>query len=118
MLGTAAIKEVTYGYWLRRSPELLRLAEARTADLEEKLGTSAFSASAEWDRTLDVLGRPLVTLRLTDFSGSATMVFEPSELEDPAHMRDRFALLWLMLLEIRSTQQLQELHASLNEEGD
>lgn len=117
MSATAAIKEVTYGYWIRRSPELLRLAQARTADLEEELGTSAFSASAEWDRTVDALGRPLVTLRLTDFSGSATMVFEPRELEDPEHMRGRFNTLWRMLLQIRSEQQLQELHAALDAEG-
>lgn len=117
MPATAAVKEVTYGYWLQHAPELLRLAQARTADLEDELGASAFPASAEWDSSSDALGRPIVTLRLTDFSGSATMVFDPSELEDPAHMRNRFDTLWLMLLQVRSDRQLQELHAAFKEEG-
>ena len=107
--GGAAVKEVTYGYWLRQAPELLRLAQERTAQLEEVVGASAFPASAEWDRGYDTLGQPMVTLRLSDFSGSATMVFEPGELENPVRMRSRFNTLWSMLLQIRIDRQMRDL---------
>ena len=80
------MKEVLYGYRLRQSRELLALAQERTQELEEILKQFAPEVSAEWDRNEDAQGRPIVTLRLEDFSGSVTTVFELRELEVPKDM--------------------------------
>jgi hypothetical protein len=107
--GGEAVKELVYGYWLRQTPELLRLAQQRTAELEELLGSWAPGVAAEWDRSDDAMGRPVVTLRLEDSTGSATTVFEPKELESSEQMHWRFNRLWRDLLQVRAQKQLQEL---------
>jgi hypothetical protein len=103
------VKEVKYGYAIQQAGALHLLAQQRTAQLEEVLGDSAPDVSAEWDRADDALGRAVITLRLSDFSGSAISVFEPKELESPSQMRSRFLRLWSDLLQIRTRRQLQEL---------
>lgn len=111
------MKEVEYGYHIRQVPALFRLAEQRTSQLEELLGPSASRVSGEWDRSEDAQGQPVVTLRLKDFTGSVTTVFEPKELESPTHMNQRLNRLWLDLLQVRSQQQLQELQEAAGAEG-
>src|SRR5438552_3583100 len=96
------MKEVIYGYGIRQARDLLALAQQRTAQLEEVLGPSSSLVSAEWDRGEDAGGQAVVTLRLSDFSGSATTVFEPKELESISHMRLRFYRLWSDLLQVRN----------------
>ncbi|MBV9122999.1 MAG: hypothetical protein JO112_06565 [Planctomycetes bacterium] len=103
------MKEVVYGYWIQQDRELLSLTQQRMAQLEEVLGASGSQVSAEWDRSADARGEAVVTLRLSDFTGSATTVFQPEELKDPSHMRTRFYLLWSALLQVRIQHQLQEL---------
>jgi hypothetical protein len=105
------VKEVIYGYWIRRSKDLLALAQQRMAQLEEVLGSAAADVSAEWDRSDDARGQPVVTLRLSDFAGSVTTVFDPKELESSEQMHDRFSRLWRDLLQIRIQQGLQELRS-------
>jgi hypothetical protein len=111
-----AMKEVVYGYGIRQVKELVALARQRTDQLEELLAQSAPLVSAEWDRTEDAQGRPVVTLRLWDFTGSVTTVFEPKELESSAHMRQRLNRVWGDLLQVRSQQQLQELQEAASPE--
>jgi hypothetical protein len=116
-IGGRAVKEVVYGYQLQQDRGLLRLAEQRTAELEEVVGVSAPRVSAEWDRSQDAQGRPVVTLRLAEPSGSVTTVFEPKELESPDRMRRRFNRLWRDLLQIRIDKQLQEVRQDFGLEG-
>ena len=111
------MKEIRYGYWIRQSKELLSLAQLRTTQLEEILGQSAPLVSAEWDRSEDAKGRPIVTLRLWDFTGSVTTVFAPEELESPAHMRVRLNRLWGDLLQVRTQQQLRDLQETGDPKG-
>ena len=103
------MKEVAYGYRLRQARELLALTQQRTQQLDEVLGELAPDVSAEWDRNEDGQGRPIVTLRLGDFAGSVTTVFEPKELESPEHVRIRVNRLWRDLLRVRTHFQLKAL---------
>ncbi len=102
------MKEVVYGYRIRHTPELLRLAEQRTAQLDEMITMQSPPVSAEWDSTSDGEGRPFVTLRVSDFSGSATTVFTPEEMGSSPRMRVRCNRLWIDLLSVRSSTLLRE----------
>ncbi len=68
--------------------------------------------SAEWDRVEDDRGRPLLTLRLRDYTGEVTGHFTPRELEDYDHWRFRLYRIWGDLLQIRSHKELEELQGS------
>jgi hypothetical protein len=103
------MKEVVYGYRIRQVKDLLARAQQRTLQLEEILGQSASLVAAEWDNSEDAEGRPVVTLRLGDFTGSVTTVFDPKELESSPQMNQRLYRLWGDLLQVRSQQQLREL---------
>jgi len=78
-------------------------------ELDELLGAEAPGVAAEWDGSDDALGRAVVTLRLEDFAGSVTTVFDPKELESPDKMRWRLNRLWRDLLRVRAHKQFQEL---------
>jgi hypothetical protein len=110
------MKEVVYGHRLRQAKELLACAQQRSAQLEELLGQSAPLVSAEWDRSEDAEGQPVVTLRLWDFTGSVTTVFDPKELESSAQMNQRLYRLWGDLLQVRSQEQLKELQEATSPE--
>jgi len=110
------MKEVVYGHRIRQVKDLLARAQERTAQLEELLGQSASLVSGEWDRSEDAQGRPVVTLRLWDFTGSVTTVFDPKELESSAHMNQRLYRLWGDLLQVRSQEQLRELQEAASAE--
>jgi hypothetical protein len=106
------VKQLTFGYRITQTPDLLALAKQRTVELAEMTEASAEPISAEWDQTTDGEGKPVVTLRLSDFAGSATTVFDPQELESFDRMRLRVYLLWSALLQERLDRQFQELHES------
>jgi hypothetical protein len=101
--------KVIYQNGAKQWAEGYSLLQSTTTHLEEVLGPSADSVTAEWDRAEDAQGRPVVTLRLSDWTGSVTAVFAPNELQSLSHMRARLYRLWGDLLQIRSTKQLQEL---------
>lgn len=90
-------------------PQILREIEAATDLLEEVLGPSRGLVSAEWDRGEDGQGRPVVILRLSDFTGSVSTSFAFEELSRPQHMRLRLYRLWGDLLQIRNTKQLESI---------
>jgi hypothetical protein len=85
------------------------ILEQATKVLEEVVGTSSDLISAEWDRADDRQGQAVFTLRLSDWSGAVTGVFDPEELKSPSHLLIRLHRLWGDLLQIRSHKQLQEL---------
>ncbi len=101
------MNEVKYGYALQKDKALLALAQQRMEQLEEVLDDAAPEVSAEWDRGVDGMFRPVVTLRLSDCSGWVTGVFDPKELENPSQMRFRFRFLWGDLLQVRTSERLQ-----------
>lgn len=105
------LKEATFGDKLRDSGKLFFLARQASETLERLLRGSAGRVTAQWDKAEDAEGRPVVTLRLTDWTGSVTGLFSARELETPSLLRMRLHRLWGDLLQIRSHQQLKELMA-------
>lgn len=104
--------QIIYRDRARQWGEGLALLQHATKRLEEVLGPSAGQVTAEWDRAEDGQGRLVYTLRLSDWTGAATAVFDSDELQSGSHMRSRFYRLWGDLLQIRSDKQLQELMGS------
>ncbi len=102
------LKEVRFGNALMEDRDLLPLVRQSTELLEEIVGSSGPTVSAEWDRGDDATGREVVVLRLSDWTGSVTGVFDPKELL-ASRLTDRFYLLWLDLLRLRARKQLAEL---------
>lgn len=88
------------------------LLDQATRRLEEVLGPAADRVTAEWDRAEDQKGRLVYTLRISDWTGSATASFAPDELGSPTHMRVRLNRLWGDLLQARSHKQLEELQGA------
>jgi hypothetical protein len=107
--GEAVMPEVVYRQGLKEDQELYRSAQQGTKTLVEILGPSADSVTAEWDRGEAAPGQTVIILRLSDFAGSVTAVFDPGELDSPARLRSRLRLLWGDLLRIRSHHYLQTL---------
>jgi hypothetical protein len=70
--------------------------------------------NVEWDQIKDEKGRPLYTLRISDFDENVTASFSPEELASASHMRVRLYHLWGDFLQARNMKQLQK----LNEGGD
>lgn len=102
-------KLVSFGEQLQRDRELFAKAQKATTLLEEVVGPSAGVTEAEWDRGEDAGGRPILVLRLSDWTGWVSAVFDPRELDSTDQMRFRFHRLWGNLLQIRSRKQLQQL---------
>ena len=99
---------------IRQAPVSHGVFEQAVKALEEVIGESASPVTAEWDQGEDSLGRSVIILRLSDFSGSVTGVFEPKEFERLSDLRQRFRLLWGDLLQIRVDKLRQRLLDSGN----
>jgi len=111
------LRSVGYGYGIRQAGDLLTLAAQANRALSEVIGASAGLVAAEWDRTEDMRGRPLITLRLSDHTGAVTGTFAPDELRSYPALRNRLYRLWGDLLQVRNHQQLQELGVGSGREG-
>jgi hypothetical protein len=107
--GGFTVIQASYRPRLRETPSLFHLAEKAMSQLEEAIGQTAEPVTAEWDRGENFALRPVVLLRLSDFSGSVMAVFEPQELEEPNKLRSRLRFLWGDLLQIRSGKLLERL---------
>ncbi len=103
--------QVTYSEKARESREGYALLQRATERLEEIVRRSLDPVTAEWDRTQDD-GEPLYTLRLADWSGSATVDFRPKDLGDSGRLDNRLYRVWDELLEIRSHKLLERLRGS------
>jgi hypothetical protein len=103
-----AMMNVSYGGTLEMSEEFIQAKQA-TKLLETILGPSASRVTAEWDRLEDSEGRPLITLRIADWSDAKSTKFTPSELKQPRHLRARLYRLWGDLLQARNEKQLAQL---------
>ena len=92
---------------LNKSPRLKEKAERASAWLQDILGNSRSIVSAEWDLAEDARECSVVTLTLSDFTGTVTTTFDPSELENERQMRFRLNRLWADLLRIRSHKEIE-----------
>lgn len=103
--------KVIYTDKAKQRGEEYPLLQQASQRLEEIVGPSADSVTAEWDRTEDGRGRMLYTLRISDWTGSATAALAPDELRSTVNLRHRLLQLWGDLLQIRNQYQLQKLMA-------
>lgn len=102
---------------IRQGDESFMLAQQATRRLEEVLGRSGDLVTAEWGRGTDEQGRTVVTLRLSDWTGSVMARFSPAELTNAETLRTRLHRLWGDLLQVRSHRQLDELLESINSDS-
>lgn len=103
------MKRIEYTEKVTQTPKLHVLAEKGTDLLEEIIGPSAELVDAEWDRTVDDKGQPLLILRLSDWTGSASTVVALWEFDQPSYLRLRLNRLYGDLLQVRSHKMLEEL---------
>jgi hypothetical protein len=94
---------------INEHPELCKLVNQAERTLGEVIGQSRSSVSVEWDLAEDGKGRPIIVLKLSDFTGAVTATFAPDELEKPIHLRTRLYRLWGDLLQIRTKKQLESM---------
>jgi hypothetical protein len=86
-----------------------KLVEQADVVLREILGKNRGTATVEWDRAEDASGGNVITLTLSDFTGSVTGTFAPGELESKAHLRGRLYRLWGDLLSMRAREAANKL---------
>src|SRR5436305_15250093 len=103
------MRQVRYSDSAKQGGDGYDLLEKATQQLGEVLGQSAGLVTAEWDRGQDAQGRPVYTLKISDFTGEASARFAPDELNTPRHLRFRLHTLWGDLLQDRNHKQLQQL---------
>ena len=92
-----------------REAGLRNQVESATNLLDEVLGTSRELVSVDWDLGEDGDGRPVLTLKLSDFTGTVTGTFATDELAKTQHMKGRLFKLWGDLLQIRNTKLLENI---------
>ena len=92
-----------------KAAEAYPLLKKSTKDLTDVLGPSADLVAAEWDLRQDDKGRPLYSLRISDWTGSASSSFTLDELKHSSQMHVRLYRLLGQLLQARSEKLLQEL---------
>ncbi len=82
--------------------------------LELVLGQKAANlVTADWCLTTDEQKRPVLRLKLADFTVAVARNFSPDELVDAERLWFRLNRLWGDLLQLRSHQQLEEIQKSL-----
>jgi len=94
---------------LHKWPEEHRLVQNASRRLTDLIGPTAGPVSVEWDRAEGPQERPVITLRISNPSGSVAAVFDPSEMESPSHMQVRLSRLWGDLLQLQSRKELHQL---------
>ncbi len=93
---------------LERKP-LADIVLAANSVLEQELGSGAGRVTAVWELRPDERGRALIELTIRDWSGQASTIFAPEELEPPERARRRFNRLWGDLLQEALRKQIQVL---------
>jgi hypothetical protein len=101
---------VTYTERAKNPSETFALLQQATQKLDDVVGRSSATLSAEWDRTEDTKGRPWYTLHITDFADSAQTSFAPDHLKPSYDLQFRLYRLWDHLLQARGERLLQELN--------
>jgi hypothetical protein len=94
---------------IRENPHLASSVSRASRLLEAELGPSTGGVTAEWSRTRDARGRPLLELKISDFSGAVNAQFAPEELTNESQVQSRLIRLWGDLLQVRSHKLLDQL---------
>lgn len=103
------MKQVVYTDRAKQDPKEFAALQAVTNVLEEVTGKSGEVVTAEWDRTADPHGGPAYVLRLSDWAGSATRIFRPTDLDPNNYLHSRLYSLWGDVLENRSHRLAEEM---------
>jgi hypothetical protein len=90
---------------------LSKLVQSAHQMLLDSLGPFRVQVHEDWSLEKDPKGRPLVRLRLSDFTvkDGVKDEFAPDELENPGELRYRLHRLWGDLLQDRSHKLLRNL---------
>jgi len=111
------MKEVVYTDRARQDPKEYAALQAVTNMLDEVSTQSRDIVSAEWDKAADPHGGPAYVLRLSDWSGSASQVFGPKDLDPNNHyLRSRLFSLWDKVLANRTHRLLEDIRRAAAEE--
>ena len=86
--------------------------------LEEVLRRATASIEVQWDRVEDARGRTLYELKLSDWIGSVSTRFTPSELRSPSDLNYWLIRLCGDLLQIRSHHLLEVLTSGVESAGE
>jgi hypothetical protein len=90
------------------------VAEANNL-LSSILGPSAGLVSAKWTIENGSAGRKLISLSLSDWTGSVSARFAPEDLARPYQLYSRLDRLWGELLKVRSHQLISNVLQDVNE---
>jgi hypothetical protein len=116
-MGAAVMKQVVYTDRARQNPKDYAALQAVTNMLEEVTRQSGDVVTAEWDKAGDPHGGPAYVLRLSDWSGSATKIFAPHDLQPTNTLWSQPYAVWGDLLRERSHRLIEEMRSS-NGQGD
>ncbi len=108
---------VSYDEQIRRSPELLSLAEQATPQLEAVVGPSHAEAQAEWGYEEEA-GHKWATLQIRDAPEEVRTRLAPEELRETSRVRKRLRWLWGDLLQARLNRLVQGLLEDVGANGD
>jgi hypothetical protein len=111
------MKDVVYSDRAKEDSQGFAALQAMTEILEQVLGPASGQVKAEWDKSTDARGRPVYVLRLSDWTGAASAVFAPDDLNPTNLLWARLYRLWGQLLQIRNHRQLEELASMAGEES-
>jgi hypothetical protein len=102
------MKQVVYTDRAKQDPKEYAALQAVTEALEQVAARSGETVIAEWDRTTDTKGRTVYVLRLSDWSGSASAIFAPHDLNLTNLLWARLYSVWGDLLQNRSHRLSEE----------
>jgi hypothetical protein len=111
------MKEVVYTDRAKQDPKDDAALQTVTQILEKVSARSSETVTAEWDQTTDPHGGKAFVLRLSDWSGAASAVFTPKDLQPTNLLSARLYNLWGDLLENRS-HRLREERLALTAAGE
>lgn len=107
------MKQVVYSERAKQDSKDYAALQAVTNVLEQVSTPSRDIVTAEWDKATDPRGGPAYILRLSDWSGSASQVFGPKDLDPTNHsLRWRLFSLWDDVLANRTDRLLDEIRRS------
>jgi len=101
--------QVTYSDNAKKQEGRYSLLQDVTNRFHELIGKTAENANLEWDKTADAQGRTQYILRIVDGPDSASVNFEPDELESPNRVEYLLYWLWGDLLQERNHRQFRRL---------
>ena len=109
---------VSYSDNIRQGAEGVSLLEHANKLLEKVLRHATVSTEVQWDRVEDARGRTQYELKLSDWIGSVSRQFSPSELRSPSDLNYWLIRLYGDLLQIRSHHLLEVLTSGVESSGE